>query len=237
MTSSNPKRHLMRGMRDALPFILVIVPFALLFGVVATEAGLNVVEVMGFTVLVIAGAAQFAAVQLMTENAPTIIVILTALAVNLRMAMYSASLTPYLGKAPIWQRALVAYMMVDQAYALSQLKYELEPELTVPERVAYFIGTVAPLVPLWYGATYIGAVAGAQIPASFALDFALPITFLAMIAPALRTLAHVAAAVTSVVLALVLAWMPYGSGLLVAALGAMVVGAQAEQLLARRAAA
>lgn len=236
MTSSNPKRHLMRGMRDAMPFILVIVPFALLFGVVATEAGLNVVEVMGFTVLVIAGAAQFAAVQLMTENAPTIIVILTALAVNLRMAMYSASLTPYLGKAPIWQRALVAYMMVDQAYALSQLKYELEPELTVPERVAYFIGSVAPLVPLWYGATYIGAVAGAQIPASFALDFALPITFLAMIAPALRTLAHVAAAVTSVILALVLAWMPYGSGLLVAALGAMVVGAQAEQLLARRAA-
>lgn len=234
MTSSNPKRHLMRGMRDAMPFILVIVPFALLFGVVATEAGLNVVEVMGFTVLVIAGAAQFAAVQLMTENAPTIIVILTALAVNLRMAMYSASLTPYLGKAPIWQRALVAYMMVDQAYALSQLKYELEPELTVPERVAYFIGSVAPLVPLWYGATYIGAVAGAQIPASFALDFALPITFLAMIAPALRTLAHVVAAVTSVVLALVLAWMPYGSGLLVAALGAMVVGAQAEQLLARR---
>ena len=236
MTSSNPKRHFLRGARDALPFILVIVPFALLFGVVATEAGLNVVEVMGFTVLVIAGAAQFAAVQLMTENAPTLIVILTALAVNLRMAMYSASLTPYLGKAPIWRRALVAYLMVDQAYALSQIKFELEPELTVTDRFAYYVGTVAPLVPLWYGATYIGAVAGAQIPASFALDFALPITFLAMVAPALRTVAHVAAAVTSVVLALLMAWMPYGSGLLVAAIGAMIVGAQVELLMATRAA-
>ncbi|WP_298570732.1 AzlC family ABC transporter permease [uncultured Aliiroseovarius sp.] len=235
MTSSNPKRYFLRGAQDALPFVLVIVPFALLFGVVATEAGLNVAEVMGFSVLVIAGAAQFTAVQLMTENAPTIIVILTALAVNLRMAMYSASLTPFLGKAPVWKRALVAYLMVDQAYALSQIKYELEPELTVPERFAYYIGTVVPLAPLWYAASYIGAVAGTQIPASFALDFALPITFLAMVAPALRTIAHVAAAATSVVLALLLTWMPYGSGLLVAAIGAMIVGAQIEGVMARRA--
>lgn len=228
MTSSNPKRQFLRGARDALPFLLVIIPFALLFGVAATEAGLNVAEVMGFTVLVIAGAAQFTAVQLISENAPTVIVILTALAVNLRMVMYSASLTPYVGTAPVWQRALIAYLMVDQAYALSQIKFELEPELTVPDRVAYYIGTVAPLVPFWYAATYVGAVAGAQIPPSFALDFALPITFLAMVAPALRSLAHVVAAVTSIIVALLAAGLPYGTGLLVAAICAMVVGAQVE---------
>lgn len=228
MISSNPKTQFLRGTRDALPFLLVMVPFALLFGVAATEAGLNVAEVMGFTVLVIAGAAQFTAVQLISENAPTVIVILTALAVNLRMVMYSASLTPYIGTAPLWQRALVAYLMVDQAYGLSQIKYELEPELTVPDRVAYYIGAVAPLVPFWYAGTYVGAVAGAQIPPGFALDFAVPITFLAMIAPALRSLAHVAAAVTSIVVALLAAGLPYGTGLLVAALCAMVVGAQVE---------
>lgn len=236
MITSNPKRQFLRGTRDALPFLLVIIPFAALFGVVATEAGLNVAEVMGFSVLVIAGAAQFTAVQLMTENAPTVIVILTALAVNLRMAMYSASLTPYLGSAPIWQRGLVAYLMVDQAYALSQIKFEMERDLTMPERFAYYVGTVAPLAPFWYAASYVGAVAGAQVPPEFALDFALPITFLAMIAPALRTMAHVASALTSVVLALLMAWMPYGSGLLVAAIGAMIVGAQVELFMERRAA-
>ncbi|SPF78641.1 Inner membrane protein YgaZ [Aliiroseovarius pelagivivens] len=236
MTTSNPKRQFLRGTRDALPFLLVVVPFAALFGVVATEAGLNLAETMGFSVMVIAGAAQFTAVQLMTENAPTLIVILTALAVNLRMAMYSASLTPYLGSAPIWQRALVAYMMVDQAYALSQIKFEMERDLTVSERFAYYMGTVVPLVPFWYGASYLGAVAGAQIPPEFALDFALPITFLAMIAPALRSIAHIASAGTSVALALLMAWMPYGSGLLVAAIGAMIVGAQIELYMERRAA-
>ncbi len=234
--SANPKTAFLRGARDALPFILVVGPFALLFGVVGTEAGLNLVEVMGFSVLVIAGASQFAALQVMSENAPTVIVVLTALAVNLRMAMYSASLTPYLGKASLVKRALVAYFMVDQAYTLSQIKFEMEPEMSVAARVAYYLGTVMPIAPFWYVLTYVGAVAGTQIPPAFALDFALPITFIAMIAPALRTVAHIAAAVTSIVVALLMAWMPYGTGLLVAALVAMMVGAQIELWQARKAA-
>lgn len=229
-----PKTAFLRGARDALPFLLVVGPFGLLFGVVGTEAGLNLTEVMGFSVLVIAGASQFAALQVMSENAPTLIVILTALVVNLRMVMYSAALTPYLGKAPLWQRGLAAYFMVDQAYTLSQIKFEMEPELTVPARMAYYLGTVVPIAPFWYVLTYVGAVAGTQIPAEFALDFALPITFIAMIAPALRTLAHIAAAVTSIIVALLMAWMPYGTGLLVAATLAMIVGAQVELWIARR---
>ncbi|MDA5095452.1 AzlC family ABC transporter permease [Aliiroseovarius sp. KMU-50] len=232
--SVTPKTAFLRGSRDALPFLLVVGPFALLFGVVGAEAGLNLAEVMGFSVLVIAGASQFAALQVMSENAPTIIVILTALAVNLRMAMYSASLTPYLGKAPIWKRALAAYFMVDQAYTLSQIKFEMEPDLSVSARLAYYLGTVVPIAPFWYILTYVGAVAGTKIPPEFALDFALPITFIAMIAPALRTIAHSAAAVTSVIVALLMAWMPYGTGLLVAAVVAMAVGAQIELWMARR---
>jgi predicted branched-subunit amino acid permease len=93
-------------------------PFAILFGVVGTEAGLNLAQVMGFSVGVIAGASQFAALQLMSENAPTLIVVASALAVNLRMAMYSAALAPHLGPASLRDRALIAYMNVDQTYAL-----------------------------------------------------------------------------------------------------------------------
>ena len=235
MATSNGKSIYLQGMRDGAPFVLVVVPFALLFGVVATEAGLNLAQVMGFSVLVIAGAAQFTALQLMVEDAPTVIVIATALAVNLRMAMYSASLTPYLGRAKLWQRALAAYLLVDQSYALSHLKYEAEPGLTLSQRLAYFAGVITPVAPGWYVASFIGAVAGTAIPPEFALDFAVPITFLAMIAPALRTLAHVAAAAVSVGGTLILVWMPYGTGLLVAAVAAMIVGAQVELWTGRRA--
>ena len=226
-----------RGVRGGAPFLLVVGPFAVLFGVVATESGLSLVETMGFSILVIAGAAQFTAVALMVDEAPTLIVLATALAVNLRMAMYSASLVPHLGRVPLWQRALAAYFLVDQSYAAATVEYERNPGMTPSEKLAYFFGAITPVCPLWYVFTLVGALVGEAIPEAFALDFAVPITFLAVLAPMLRTVAHVAAAATSVILALALAWMPAGVGLLLAAGAAMAVGAAVEVWMERRRAA
>jgi predicted branched-subunit amino acid permease len=234
MSTTTRKSPYRQGIIDASPFILVIIPFATLFGVLATEAGLNVLETMAFSVVVIAGAAQFTALQLMQENVPTAIVLVSALAVNLRMAMYSASLTPYIGAAPLWQRALCAYVTVDQSYVVGISKFEREPDMTVRERVAYFLGAVTPVVPLWYGFTLVGALLGAQIPDSWALDFAIPITFLAMIAPMFRTAAHVVAALVAVVVGLLAAGVPYSLGLIIAGIAGMMAGAQTEQWLERR---
>lgn len=230
-TANSHRSAFWRGARDATPFILVVVPFGMLFGVVGTEAGLNLWQVMGFSFLVIAGASQFTAVQLMNENALAIVAVASALAVNLRMAMYSASLAPHLGAAPLWQRALVAYMMVDQTYALGVQKYEDQPDTPVREKIAYYFGTCAPIVPLWYVATLVGILAGSAIPSDWGLDFIVPITFLALVAPGLRTNAHVGAALAAVVLALLSAGLPYNLGLVVGGLGGMAVGAEIEQRL------
>lgn len=219
------------GFRAGAPFFLVIGPFALLFGVVATEAGLNVFEVLTFSVVVIAGAAQFTALQLMQDDAPTLVVLASALAVNLRMAMYSASLTPHLGAAKLWQRVLVAYFTVDQTFACANLAYEKNKGWSLAQKLAFFFGVVTPICPFWYVMTLIGALVGNSIPPEFALDFAVPITFLALIAPALRTPAHKAACLSSVLLALGFAWLPYNLGLIVAGVGAMMVGAQVELIL------
>lgn len=227
-------RPFLRGLRDGAPFLLVIAPFGLLFGVVGSEAGLDIPQVMGFSILVIAGASQFTAVQLMADNAPTLIVLATALAVNLRMAMYSASLAPWLGTAPLWQRALAAYGLVDQSYAVSILEYERRPEMTLAARMSYFAGSCIAVAPAWYVTTLVGALGGAAIPPEFALDFAVPITFLALFAPALRTLAHVAAALTSILVALALVVLPYSLGLIVAAIAAMAVGSAVEIAMERR---
>ncbi|MCE8515322.1 AzlC family ABC transporter permease [Ruegeria pomeroyi] len=234
MSFTTSKSVYWKGFRDGAPFIMVAAPFGTLFGVFATEAGLNLVQVMTFTATVFAGAAQFTALQLLLDDTPTLIVLLSALAVNLRVAMYSAALTPYLGAAPLWQRAVAAYFTVDQSYALSVVRFETEPDLTVPQRMAYFFGTVTPLAPAWYLATYLGAVLGTRIPESWALDFALPITFLAMIGPMLRTLPHVIAALVAIVTALLTAGVPFNLGLLIAGTAGMMAGAQAEVMLARR---
>ncbi len=229
MDTGDLRSSYLKGIRDGAPFILVIVPFAMVFGVLSKSAGLNVLEALSFSVAVIAGAAQFTALQLMQDQAPTLVVLASALAVNLRMAMYSASLTPHLGHLPLWKRGIVAYFLVDQAYALGIVKYEREPAMTHGERFAYFIGTITPICPLWYTFTVVGALVGAQISLENGLDFAMPIAFLALVGPALRTGAHGAAALVASVSALLFAFLPYNLGLLVAALLGMMAGAEIER--------
>lgn len=236
MNRATEKSLYLRGVRAGVPFLLVVMPFGLLFGVVATEAGLTTWQTMVFSSVVFAGASQFAALQLMVENAPMAIVVATALAVNLRMAMYSASLAIYLGDAPFLTRALVAYLNVDQSYAVAVNTFEDEPDMNTAQRVSYFLGAVTPIVPMWILATALGVWLGEGIPPSMALDFAVPICFLAIIAPMMRTLAHMLAAVTSIVMALLLAGVPYNLGLLIAAVAAMMVGAQVELWQERKAA-
>ncbi len=228
MSFTTTKSAYWKGVRDGGPFVLMIAPFAMLFGVLATEAGLKVYETLVFSIVVIAGAAQFTALQLMAEDVPTLIVLASALAVNLRMAMYSASLTPYIGAAPLWQRALAAYFTVDQTYACALAQYEKAPQMTVPQRMAYFAGTATPVAPFWYGCTLLGALLGAQIPEAWALDFALPITFLALVAPMLRTRAHLVAALVAIITSLLAAGVPYSLGLIIAGLAGMMAGAQVE---------
>ncbi len=218
-----------RGLVDSAPFLLVVGPFAALFGVVATEAGLDLAQTMGFSVLVIAGASQLTALQLMSENAPVVVVLASALAVNLRMAMYSASLAPWIGAAPLWQRALAAYLLVDQSYAVSLQNYEAQPRWSLPQRMALFVGTVAVIAPFWYLCTLGGALLGRGIPSALALDFAVPITFIALIAPGLRTLAHLVTALVAVAMGLAFAGLPWNLGLLAAALLAMAAGAEVER--------
>ena len=232
--ASSHRRTFLKGVRDGAPFLLVVGPFAMLFGVVATEAGLKVYEALTFSIAVIAGAAQFASLQLLRDGAPVIVALVSALAVNLRMAMYSASLTPYIGAAPLWQRALAAYFLVDQSYACCVTAYEENRDWTVGQRMAYFFGVILPICPFWYIMTIVGALVGSAIPPELALDFALPITFVAMVAPMLRTLAHMAACATAIALSLIFAGLPYNFGLLIAAVAGMMVGAAVEKHMATR---
>ncbi len=236
MPATTAKSAYWSGVRDGLPFLLVVTPFAVLFGVVAMDAGLTLGQTMGFSVTVFAGAAQFAALQLMVDNAGIALVLLAALAVNLRMAMYSAALVPWLGAAPLWQRAVVAYVNVDQTYAVSMVRFDERTDWGVAQRVAFFLGVATPITPMWVAMTAVGALVGSRIPPEWALDFALPITFIGMFAPMLKTLAHVVAAAVSVAVALALLGLPSGLGLLIAAGAAMVAGATVETIMERRAA-
>ncbi|WP_238367482.1 AzlC family ABC transporter permease [Mesobacterium pallidum] len=229
-----PRAAFWRGYRDCAPFILIVAPYSMLFGVVARDAGLDVVQTMSMSVLVIAGASQFTAVALLQDHAPVLIALLASLAVNLRMAMYSAALVPHVGHARLWVRAVMAYLMVDQAFAVAVRTYEDRHDMTPAAKVAYYFGCMMLICPFWYGFTFAGAVLGQAVPASWSLDFAVPVCFIALVAPLLRTGTHRVAALVSGVAVLGFAWVPWSLGLIIAALAGIVAGAQAELWLARR---
>ncbi|SEM56267.1 Predicted branched-chain amino acid permease (azaleucine resistance) [Gemmobacter aquatilis] len=233
-TPSLLRAALLRGVFVSLPFLIIVVPFGVVFGVAAAAAGMGLIETMGFSVIVIAGAAQFAALQLIQDGAPLFIVILTALAVNLRLAMYSAALTPHLGATPPTVRACLAYCLMDQSFVASMVEYQRRPASPPAEKAAFFFGVALPLCPFWYVATWLGVTFGKAIPPEYALDFAVPICFLATVAPMLRGRANLAAAAVSVGVTLALWWMPYSSGLLVAGVAAMMTGAAVETLTEKR---
>ena len=88
-------------------------------GVAAVSVGLSFFEAMGMSVIVFAGASQLVVFQLMSVGSPRIIMVLTAWVINLRFTMYSATLAPYLQKLSTWRKALLAYMLPDQAFGIS----------------------------------------------------------------------------------------------------------------------
>jgi len=231
---SSTRNAYWRGFWAGAPFLVMAVPFGMLFGVVASEAGLDIFQTVSMSVIVVAGAAQFSALQVLVDGAPFYVAVLTGLAVNLRMLMYSASLAPHFGKAPKWHRVIAAYFMVDQTYGVAILELDKKPDLPVSAKLAYFFGAATLIFPVWYGSTLLGIFVGSTIPPQYALDFTVPIMFIAIVAPSLRSVPHLAAAFVSVAVSLALSWMPYSLWLMIAAVAAMITGAEVERQMAAR---
>ncbi|MEO1470377.1 MAG: AzlC family ABC transporter permease [Pseudomonadota bacterium] len=207
---------------------LAVAPFGMIFGVLATEAGLDLFQTMAYTIIVIAGASQLAALQVLEDGAPALLAVFTGAVVNLRMAMYSASIAAqWQGVGMTW-RVPAAWFLHDQAFALSMRRYGDRPDESLSDRLGFYFGVGLSTSGIWIVATLLGATLGGQIPASWGLDFAVPATFVAVAAPMIRGTANIAAAASAAVAAILLAWLPAGFGLLAAAILGIAVGLAVE---------
>lgn len=211
------------GVRDVLPVAVGIVPFGLVAGAAAVESGLGTAGAVGLSVVVFAGAAQLAAIELFARDAPAVVVVLTVAVINLRMAMYSAAVAPVLAGHPRRHRLVAAYVLVDQVFAM--LLDRQAADHSRWNRLGYYAGLGATLWLLWQVDTLVGAVVGASIPDWLPLEAALPLVFLALLVPAVTDRATLAAAVVSGTVATVAAGLPYNSGLLLGAVTGIVAGA------------
>lgn len=176
--------------------------------------------------IVFAGSAQFVIAQLAAGGAPALVIVVTTFVVNLRHVLYSASVAPYVqALAPRWKR-LLAYLLTDEAYAVVIAEFRQEPEGA--GKRWFFLGAGLALWATWQGSMAAGIILGASIPSSWSLDFALPLTFIALVVPAIRGRASVAAAVTAGVVVVLAEGLPHRLDLLVAAAVGALAGLAAE---------
>lgn len=220
----DPARAYRRGFLITVPMQIATIPFGLVFGALAVELGMTLVQTMSMSMLVIGGVSQLVAVNMLAEHAPTVLVILTASLVNLRMAMYSASIAARWRGVGGWPRMLAAWFLNDQTFAISLARYDARPEMTPAERAAFFLGSGTCCLVTWTCATFAGAAIGARIPADWALEFVVPLVFIAVAAPFLRRWPNALAALVAVVLAIALRGLPHNLGLILAALGGIAAG-------------
>lgn len=233
------RREFFAGVRAELPILLGVIPFGLIFGVVALQSGLPPWPAMAMSSVVFAGSAQFIGVQLFGVAAPAVVILLTTFVVNLRHLLYGASLGPYLKPLrPAW-RWLLAYLMTDEAYAVTVVHYQADPEQRLlrpatPSRANgprndmlghwFFLGAGLTLWVSWQASTAVGILLGAQIPRSWSLDFALPLTFIALVRPTLTDRPALLAAGSAGLIAVLAAGLPYRLGLLLGAVTGIVIG-------------
>lgn len=219
------------GVRDIFPLAIPGIPFGLVFGLAVSEAA-NVDNLTGWAAsfIIIAGAAQLAAVNLLQDEAAALTVIATIVAINARHVMYSAALASRMRHLPRTFRLLAPYMMVDQMFAMADSLRDKPDGSPVDDdyRMAHYAGSAIFMFVMWMSATTVGLLVGNAIPASWELDFTVPLMFLGLLVLGLSNRPGVLAAAVSGLVAVLARDFPNGSGLLTGLVCGVVAGGLAD---------
>ncbi len=193
------RSDLRAGAMAILPMLIGVIPFGLVAGVTPVANGLGIGTAVGFSTIVFAGASQLAAIDVLSSGGAAVVAALAAITINMRMLLYSASLAPYLSRETFGRRMILAYLMTDQAYAVSVTEWagestEDDRPATLQRRFSYYLGAGLTLWCSWQVSTVAGALVGNSVPDSLPLDFAIPLVFLVLLIPTLSRLHAVMAA-------------------------------------------
>jgi predicted branched-subunit amino acid permease len=199
-----------------LPIIAGVIPFGLVMGTVAANAKLSLFQTMTMNTVVFAGASQLAAVDLMTKGLPAFVVVLTGLIINLRFFLYSAAISVDLKHSNLKAKLLGSYLLTDQSYSVT-VAHE-DRFINSKEKVAFYFGASVLMTLVWQAAVFLGHVFGNFAPSSWALDFAVPLSFVALVLPTLKNKNYYYVGLLSAFLSLILKDFPFNLGLLISAL-------------------
>lgn len=222
------QKEFFSGMRDTFPLLLGAFPFGMIYGALAMTAGLSRSATMAMSAFVFAGSSQFIAVGLVAAHAPVAIIVLTTFIVNLRHMLYSATLLPYLKPLPRKWRMALAFWLTDETFAVSVLRYHRKDALNVAHW--YQLGSSIAMYLNWQFWCFVGMVLGDRIPdaSNWGLDVAMPVTFIGMIIPFVKSWPMGVCVLTAGAASLMTLSLPYKLGIMVSAFAGIGAGLAAE---------
>jgi 4-azaleucine resistance transporter AzlC len=219
------------GLKDTFPLVLAATPFGVIFGAQGINAGLSPAATMGMSVFVFAGSSQFIGALLVGQGTALSIIILTTFVVNLRHALYSASLAPFVKHLPQRWLLPLGFWLTDETFAVTIRHYERESES--PHKHWYFFSSSLFMYLNWNFWTLVGIVAGQRFNgiAALGLDFAMVVTFIGIVVPLLVTRPMLLSTLVAGLVAIISYPLPNRFGLMIAAVAGIAAGIVAESLL------
>jgi predicted branched-subunit amino acid permease len=215
------------GIRTVLPLAIGAMPFGIVYGVTAAESTLTWWEGLVASVVVLAGASQLALTDLIDDGAPWIVGVTTALVINARFVLYSTALAPAFRRFPAASRYALPHLFTDQAAVTAILYFEHQRD--DPTRRWFFAAEGLFFAAAWWLGTGIGLAFAAGLPEALPLGFAVPLTFLSLLVPAIRSRPMLVAAVVAAAVTVVAAPLPASLNILAGALAGVAAGAWANR--------
>ena len=205
-----------------MPLQLGVFPFGLAFGILGIESGLTQLQTFLLSSIIFAGASQIVFAQLTATMTPAPIIIGTVGIVNLRHILYGISLSEYLKELPLRWRWILAYLITDESFAVSYNRFS-ENEKTKNMHY-HLLGSGLTLWISWQIATFLGIFAGHFVPESLNLEFAIPLTFIAVVAISIKDKPKLAVFLISALMAVMLKDLPWNLWIIGSALIAIAAG-------------
>ena len=184
----------LKGIIDVSPLMIPVIPFGLIFGVLAIDIGFSPLETMGMSLIVFGGASQIVLLQLFSGGASSLVIISSVGAVNSRHLLYGAVVSEHLSDLKLIWKIIISYFLIDQAFAISN---EYLKKNKNSNRYFHLFGGGATCWVIWQSTTLLGIILGSAIPEKLGLSFAVPLTFLALLVNDFRKFINVVVIIIS----------------------------------------
>ncbi len=172
------KKEWRRGLKDALPISISLLLFSGIFGVMAMQSGITPFEAVLMSASVFAGAAQFAALPMIADQASMITVFLTVFLLSSRYFLTSLSMSPYYAQFGSSFSNISAFFMSNEQYAVTYTHFS-----HYRSTKSYITAVSLFLYGSWILGTLIGTLISELIPGdprTMGFSFTFTAMFLAM---------------------------------------------------------